>query len=204
MPEAKPPRPRFLLAWVRDEATLLDCFFAAPSRPLGEIEDLTIDFGDSTQSYHIGDGSVAVPGLVAGLEEAHRRFATVPWAELIEPAIELARVGVDTTESQRFLHLILAAILQRDDGGRRIYGTVDRIENADFVETLERLSRPLENDLWIYRIVVGTLAFSILAVIVASTLIVITPDGDVPDVLVAIGTGAIGALAGLLAPVPSR
>ena len=74
----------------------------------------------------------------------------------------------------------------------------------DPVETLERLSRPLENDLWIYRIVVGTLAFSILAVIVASTVIVLTQDSDVPDVLVAIGTGAIGALAGLLAPVPSR
>jgi hypothetical protein len=74
----------------------------------------------------------------------------------------------------------------------------------DPVETLERLSRPLENDLWIYRIVVGTLAFSILAVIVASTVIVLTQDADVPDVLVAIGTGAIGALAGLLAPVPSR
>ena len=153
----------FLLAWVDGEATLLDCFFAAPSRPLGEIEDLTIDFGDSTQSYHIGDGSVAVPGLVAGLEEAHRRFATVPWAELIEPAIELARVGVDTTESQRFLHLILAAILQRDDGGRRIYGAVDRIETADFVETLERLRDAgsaavielipeLEDDLAAYRV----------------------------------------------------
>jgi len=74
----------------------------------------------------------------------------------------------------------------------------------DPVETLERLSRPLESDLWIYRIVVGTLAFSILAVIVASTVIVLIQDSDVPDVLVAIGTGAIGALAGLLAPVPSR
>ena len=129
----------FLLAWVDGEATVLDCFFAAPSRPLGEIEDLTIDFGDSTQSYHVGEGSVAVPGLVAGLEEAHRRFATVPWSQLVEPAIELARAGVETTESQRFLHLILAAILQRDDGGRRIYGDVDRIETADFVPTLERL-----------------------------------------------------------------
>ena len=74
----------------------------------------------------------------------------------------------------------------------------------DPVEALERLSRPLEHDLWIYRIVVGTLAFSILAVIVASTVIVLVQDSDVPDVLVAIGTGAIGALAGLLAPVPSR
>ena len=31
------------------------------------------------------------PDLLAGLEEAHRRFATRPWAELVEPALELAR-----------------------------------------------------------------------------------------------------------------
>lgn len=75
----------------------------------------------------------------------------------------------------------------------------------DPVETLERLSRPLESDLWIYRIVVGTLSFSILAVIIATTVIVLTQEPvEIPDVLVAIGTGAIGALAGLLAPVPSR
>ena len=71
----------------------------------------------------------------------------------------------------------------------------------DPVEALERLSRPLENDYWIYRIVVGSLALSIFAVIVATTLIVLTQDDvQIPDVLVALGTGAIGALAGLLAP----
>ena len=71
-------------------------------------------------------------------------------------------------------------------------------------QALERLSRPLENDYWIYRIVVGLLALSIFAVIVATTLIVLTQDDvQIPDVLVALGTGAIGALAGLLAPVSS-
>ena len=130
----------FLLAWVDGEATVLDCFFATPTSPLGEMEEIVIDFGDaSTQVFHVGEGSVAVPGLVAGLEEAHGRFGTVPWPELVEPAIELARSGVETSEAQRVLHSILTGILQREEGGRRIYGADDRIETSDFVETLERL-----------------------------------------------------------------
>ena len=128
----------FLLAWFEGEATVLDCFFAAPSRPLGEMEEIVIDFGDaSTQVFHVGAGSVAVPGLVAGLEEAHRLFGSIPWPELVQPAIELARAGLDTTDEQRFLHTILSGILERDEGGRRIYGTTGRIETNEFVATLE-------------------------------------------------------------------
>src|SRR6185295_2556943 len=105
----------FLLAWFDGEATVLDCFFAAPSQPLGEMEEIVIDFGDaSTQIFHVGPGSVAVPGLVVGLEEAHRLLGSIPWAELLQPAIELARAGVDTTDEQRFLHTILSGILERD------------------------------------------------------------------------------------------
>ena len=102
---------------------MLDCFFAAPSQPLGEMEEIVIDFGDaSTQIFHVGEGSVAVPGLVAGLEEAHRLFGSIPWPELVQPAIELAHAGLDATDEQRFLHTILSGILERDEGGRRIYG----------------------------------------------------------------------------------
>ena len=130
----------FLLAWVDGEPTVLDCFFAAPSRPLGEMEEIVIDFGDaSTQVFHVGEGSIAVPGLVAGLEEAHRRFGTVPWPDLVEPAIALARAGVETTEAQRVLHTILDGILRRNEEGRRIYGGDDRIETAECAHTLERL-----------------------------------------------------------------
>jgi gamma-glutamyltranspeptidase / glutathione hydrolase len=129
----------FFLGWVEGEVTMLDCFFTAPTRPLGEIEDITVDYGDSTQSYHVGEGSVAVPGLVRGLEEAHRRLGSIPWPQLFEPAIELAGRGLDATEAQRFLHLILTGVLQRDEGGRRIYGVAERIETRDYVVTLERL-----------------------------------------------------------------
>jgi gamma-glutamyltranspeptidase / glutathione hydrolase len=130
----------FFLAWVDGEATVLDCFFAAPAEPLGEMEEIVIDFGDaSTQIFHVGAGSVAVPGLVAGLEDAHRRFGTVPWPELVEPAIELARSGVEKTEAQRTLHAILVDILQREEAGRLIYGDDLRIETAGAVAMLERI-----------------------------------------------------------------
>ena len=41
-----------------------------------------------------GPGSVAVPGVVAGMEEAYRRHARLPWKELLAPSIGLAGKGL--------------------------------------------------------------------------------------------------------------
>src|SRR5206468_2995853 len=41
----------------------------------------------------VGYQSVGVPGTVAGLDEALRRFGTISWADAIAPAIPLARDG---------------------------------------------------------------------------------------------------------------
>jgi gamma-glutamyltranspeptidase/glutathione hydrolase len=40
-----------------------------------------------------GPLSIGLPGTVAGLALAHRRFGRLPWRELLQPAIELARLG---------------------------------------------------------------------------------------------------------------
>jgi gamma-glutamyltranspeptidase/glutathione hydrolase len=122
------------------ETTTLDCFFGVPVRRLGEMEELVIDFGDAgTQIFHIGEGSVAVPGLLAGLEEVHRRFATRAWSELVDPAVGLAREGFVRDEQRTTLHAILQGILERDEGGRRIYGDSARVNTEDACETLERV-----------------------------------------------------------------
>ncbi|MBA2385384.1 MAG: gamma-glutamyltransferase, partial [Actinobacteria bacterium] len=129
----------FFLAHVDGRPTLIDCFFAVPTQPMGEIDELTVDFGSSTQSYHVGEGSVAVPGLLAGLTAIHTRFGQLAWAELVAPAIELARRGVDVSPAQAFLHEILVTVLQRDDGGRRIYGNPEHLDTSDLAATLERV-----------------------------------------------------------------
>ncbi len=42
----------------------------------------------------MGAGAIAIPGVVAGLGLAHERYGSRPWAELVAPAIELARRGL--------------------------------------------------------------------------------------------------------------
>lgn len=46
------------------------------------------------RSSRSGGLSVAVPGLVQGLEELHQKYGSLPWARLLEPAIRLCREGV--------------------------------------------------------------------------------------------------------------
>jgi gamma-glutamyltranspeptidase/glutathione hydrolase len=154
-----------LVAEPGEEPVLLDCFFAVPSRPLGEMEEAVVDFADSgTQVFSVGEGSVAVPGLVAGLEEAHRRYGSLPWPELVEPAIASALLGVPCDPPRTFLHSILAGILLRTEGGARVYGDPERVVTEELAPTLRairdegaaaiaQLLPELEADLASYRVV---------------------------------------------------
>lgn len=50
-------------------------------------------------SNHFGPLAVGVPGTVAGLWLAHQRLGSLPWEDLVEPAIKLAREGIPITYS---------------------------------------------------------------------------------------------------------
>lgn len=66
---------------------------------------------------------------------------------------------------------------------------------------------PLSWDKWIYRITVIGLVLIVITIIISVVIMYgedETSDFQVPDLFVAIGSGAIGAIAGLLTPTPTE
>jgi hypothetical protein len=75
-------------------------------------------------------------------------------------------------------------------------------------QTKEMLGTPLQWDKWIYRVVVGFLGLAILGSLVFTFFLSVRISNPqelkIPDIFLAIGSAAVGALAGLLAPSPAR
>ena len=62
--------------------------------PGAATRDMYLDsLGSPTDKSHTGHLASGVPGSVAGLAEAHRRFGRLPWRTLVDPAVALARDG---------------------------------------------------------------------------------------------------------------
>jgi gamma-glutamyltranspeptidase / glutathione hydrolase len=131
------------------KTTVLDFFVTVPKEARGDVEllELAVDFdGDTRQLFRTGAAAVAVPGTALGLETAHRRFGRMPWAELVAPAAEVARAGVELTPMQSYLHRILDGLLRHSPEGDALYGRDGRpyVLGARFAlpelgETLDRL-----------------------------------------------------------------
>jgi uncharacterized integral membrane protein len=80
--------------------------------------------------------------------------------------------------------------------------SVQTIINEAETEARRRTEIP---DTFVYRVTVIVLGLSVLAVIVAQLWVTLVKgQGEIPDGLIAIGSAAIGALAGLLAPTPAN
>jgi gamma-glutamyltranspeptidase / glutathione hydrolase len=59
--------------------------------PAAATRDMYLDAaGELTEASVLGHLAAGVPGTVMGMWEAHRRYGTLPWRALVEPAVELA------------------------------------------------------------------------------------------------------------------
>jgi gamma-glutamyltranspeptidase / glutathione hydrolase len=111
----------------------LDCFVAVPGtgrepRP-ADLVHLEVPFGEELVHYAIGPASCAVPGLPAGLDELWRAHGRLPWRRLVEPALRLARAGVDFPPAHAACLAMLAPVMTMNEGAR-IYSPEGRLLEA--------------------------------------------------------------------------
>lgn len=70
--------------------------------PLAATSDMYLDSLGNVipNKSRLGALAVGIPGTVAGVFEVHKKFGTLPFSELIQPAIDLAKKGVIVTDKQ--------------------------------------------------------------------------------------------------------
>jgi len=63
---------------------------------------------------------------------------------------------------------------------------------------------PLKGDPWIYRMVVGLLGIVMVTGMCGALVLALDGKDKPPDIFLALGSAAVGALAGILAPSPDK
>ena len=90
--------------------------------------------------------SVGVPGTVDGMAQLHARFGHLPWAQLLQPAIDLARLGYPATAHDAgWLNRTKADFIRYNPQGSHYmvkqgeWKSGDSIFQPDLAKTLERI-----------------------------------------------------------------
>ena len=93
----------FITVWSPEKKPIvIDAYAEMPGRGLAserfgqKMEEVFFDYG-GWMSTIVGYGSVATPGMFAGLELAAQQYGNLPWAVIVEPALTLVRDGFPLT-----------------------------------------------------------------------------------------------------------
>jgi gamma-glutamyltranspeptidase/glutathione hydrolase len=144
----------FLHARPAGEAPVVYDFFTQTPQRRATISDLDfrsvhVDFGDATQEFHIGRGSIATPGATAGLFAVQRELCRLPPARLLAPARQLAEGGVIVNAFQHGIARMVEPILRADPdvfalhaspkAPDRLADVGERVRWPDFAAALEHL-----------------------------------------------------------------
>ena len=134
----------FIVTRMGHESAALDFREIAPAR---SSRDMYLDAkGNVTDKSLTGGLAAGVPGSVAGLWALHEKFGSKPWAQLLQPAIDLAEKGFvadsafspGDVDGARLAKFPASAALFVPGGKTVAYGATWR--NPDLAATLRRIA----------------------------------------------------------------
>ena len=128
----------------------LDCFIAMPGlgRPRREVAllELEVPFGTELVHYAVGIGSCGVPGVPAGLDALWSAHGRLPWADLVVPALRLARGAVPMPAAHASCLAMLASVMTMNEGaeiyapGGSLLREGDPLRQPGLVQALEAIA----------------------------------------------------------------
>ncbi len=119
--------------------------------PAAATENLFLKADGQPMAFHdavVGGRSVGTPGAVRMLELAHREHGKLPWASLLQPAIQLAEQGFKVSprlhtllRSEKFLHSdpVARAYFYGADGQPLPVGTL--LKNPAYAQVLRAIAQ---------------------------------------------------------------
>ena len=140
------------------QVKLVDFFCQTPisKKPKKDQEfyPVVVDFGNTKEAFHVGKGSIAVPGAIAGIYKMHEVWGKLPMEELIEPALLWANEGIRLDKFQAYDITLLKDIFHLNEVGRDLFfdkndklkvegDSVVMPQYADFLEALKHEGSPL-------------------------------------------------------------
>jgi gamma-glutamyltranspeptidase/glutathione hydrolase len=103
--------------------------------------------------------SVAVPGLVKGLYQFHKRYGKLPWRDLVAPSIRLAQEGFEVYPELSTAIEKTKDLLKKDPAASEIFLSGEKIlKQFDLAKSLEQIAKGGERAFY-----QGEIAKSILA-----------------------------------------
>ena len=132
----------FAMTYQNGSCKFYDFFCQTPrskaSKDKIDFYPITVDFGNETEIFHVGLGSIGVPGTIAGLFKIHEDLGKLPFKELIAIPSQLAVEGVPLNNFQAYDVQLLAPIAKESLIGQRTFFKDDEPKKAgDLVQIPE-------------------------------------------------------------------
>jgi len=118
-------------------------------------EEIEVDFGEASEIFYAGPASMAVSGAMALIYHLVEHHCRLSLRELVQPAQELAKSGVELTAFQAYDLELLEKIFGLREEGRALFFENDQLKKerdmlympqyADFLEVISR-----EDNGWFY------------------------------------------------------
>ncbi|MBE9124887.1 MULTISPECIES: gamma-glutamyltransferase [unclassified Coleofasciculus] len=144
----------FLLAHTQaNQNILFDFFTQTPCQKRNrqgiDFYPVSVNFGNAVQEFHIGLGSMAVPGNLAGVFHVHNRLGKLPLPIVAEPAIHYAKQGILLNKFQYYsLRTVLEPIIMAHKDGKLVFALTGEPINpggmlmmSEFADTLAYLTK---------------------------------------------------------------